>query len=136
MRDGDEKVQTAIGVCFHHMRPEQLDEMREFIEEFLASPALLSGALYLVEYVTPLATDEHDLALVVASRILDSAGTSLTSVQGRAFTVERSVVRLPLNVYNHSTDPAVRSRAMDIFERFLEVGSRTADEALRDWDRR
>jgi hypothetical protein len=39
-------------------------------------------------------------------------------------------------VYNHAVDPAIKGRAMDLFERLLVAGSRSAHGALVEWDRR
>jgi hypothetical protein len=136
MYDPDEQVRGHVGRCFEYLRPEHLNRLRPFIEQFLASPALMSGAEHLVKYLAPLAADAPDLALTVAERILDVAGSEVTDVRRAAFILERNLVRLPLMVYTHASDPDRKSRAMDMFERLLLLGSRTAHQALADWDRR
>jgi len=71
----------------------------------------------------------------VTERILDVAGSEVTDVRTAASILERDLVRLPLTVYTHTADQVEKSRAMDLFERLLLLGSRTAYRALRDWDR-
>ena len=136
IHDPDEQVRAHVGWCFEHLRPEQLDRLLPFIEEILASPALMNGAEHLVKYLAPLAPDVPDLALMVTERILDVAGSDVTDVRTAASILERDLVRLPLTVYTHASDPAGKYRAMDLFERLLLLGSRSAHRALADWDRR
>jgi len=135
MNDPDDRVRSHVGKCFIHLRAEHLNRLRLFIEQFLASPALMSGAEHLMKYLAPLVADAPDLALEVTERILDVAGSEVTDVRTAASILERDLVRLPLTVYTHTADQVEKSRAMDLFERLLLLGSRTAYRALRDWDR-
>jgi len=136
MNDADEQVRSHVGECFEHLHPEHLDHLRRFIEEFLASPALLAGAEHLIKYIKTLAADEHDLALRVTTQILDTAGNEVVDIRTSHALLEHDLVQLPLTVYTHSVDPTTKSHAMDIFERLLLLGSRVAQETLADWDRR
>jgi hypothetical protein len=135
MRDPDDQVRSHVGHCFMHLRAEHLDRLKPFIKEFLASPALMDGAEHLVEYLVPLAADVPDLALDATEQLLDIAGGEVTDVRRASFILERDLVRLPLTVYTHTSDPEKKSRAMDLFERLLLQGSRSAHQALEDWDR-
>jgi hypothetical protein len=136
MHDPDKQVRAHVGECFDYLGPEHLNTLRSFVEEFLASPSLLDGAEHLIKYLAPLAADEHDLALRVTSRILDAAGADAVDIRTSRAIMERDLVRLPLAVYTHADDPATESDAMGLFERLLLMGSREAQRALSDWDRR
>lgn len=136
MHDPDEQVRTHVGDCFQYLHPEQLDHLRPFIDEFLASPSLLAGAEHLVKYLKQLAADEHKLALRVTSCILEVVGKEIVDMRTSRALLEPDLVQLPLIVYTHTDDQTTKSRAMDLFERFLLLGSRTAQRALADWDRR
>ncbi len=136
MHDSDEQVRDHMDECFQYLRPEHLNRLQPFIEQFLTSPALMNGARHLVEYLAPLAPDAPDLALMATERILDVAGSEVTDIRTAAAMMERDLVRLPLTVYTHSFGPDEKSRAMGLFERMLELGSRAAQQALSDWDRR
>jgi hypothetical protein len=96
----------------------------------------MDGAQHLIEYIAPLTLEAPDLALDVTEKILDEIGSDVADIRKASFILERDVVRLPLTVYTHSSDPEEKSRAMDLFERLLLLGSRTAHQALKDWDRR
>jgi hypothetical protein len=136
MMDSDANVRSEVGRCFVHLRAEHLVRLEPFIRQYLDSPALMDGAEHLVEYLAPLTADALDLALDVTERILDVMGDEVEDVQRAAFVVERDLVRLPLTVYTHTQDPNQKSRAMDLFERLLLRGSRSAQKALEEWDRR
>ena len=136
MHDSEEDVRGCVGVCFQHVHPEQLDSLREFIKSFMNSPSLIAGAKHLIEYLRPLAAEEHELTLDVIAHILDGAEKESTSRKVARLMLDDNLVRLPLTVYTHSLDRIIKSRAMDMFERLLLIESHTAQNALRDWDRR
>jgi hypothetical protein len=136
MYDTHNQVRREVGQCFTHLRAEHLDRRRPFIEKFIDSPALMDGAEHLVEYLAPLAADAPDLALNVTERILEVADSEITDMHGSASILEQDLVRLPLTVYTHSFNPEQKSRAMGLFESLLLLGSRSAHQALEDWDRR
>ncbi len=136
MNDSDEKVRSNVGQCFTYLGPEHLDDQRLFIDEFLESPALLPGAERLLNYLVPLAADEHELALKATAQILDAVGSEVVDIRTSRALMERDLVRLPLTVYTHADDPKIKSQAMALFERLLMMDSREAKQALSDWDRR
>ncbi len=136
MYDPDEQVRSFIGECFKYLGPEHLDDLRSFIDEFLESPSLLLRTGYLLNYLIPLAADEHELALKVTAQILDAVGDEVVDIRTSRAIMERDLVRLPLTVYTHANDPEMKSQAMTLFERMLRIGSREAQRALGDWDGR
>ena len=134
--DPDEAVRRAAAQCFTHLNEDQVEAMRPLIQAFLISPALLVEAQPLVMYAVKIVGDEPELALDVAERIIDAASAQVMDIRTAWAALEREVVRLPLMVYTHWQEKHVRSRAMDIFERWLLLGSRQAQLALDEWDRR
>lgn len=136
MHDPDEQVRSHVGECFKYLGPEHLDDLHSFIDEFLESPSLLLGAEHLLNYLVPLAVDEHELALKATAQILDAVGGEVVDIRTSRAIMERDLVRLPLTVYTHADDPATKSQAMELFERLLLMGSQEAQQALSDWDRR
>jgi len=136
MHDTDDQVRAEVGRCFQFLRPEHLIRLRPLIEQFVTSPALAAGADHLVTYLAPLTLESPDLTLDVAERILEVFGNDMVDIRKAAAVVERDVVQIPLLVYRNTLDPAEQSRAMDLFDRLLLLGSRTAHQALGDWDRR
>jgi hypothetical protein len=136
MHDPDESVRACVGDCFRHLQPDHLNRLQPFIEQFLASPALMDGAHHLLKYLAPLAADTPALALRATECIMDAAGNEVTDIRKASAILERDLARLPLAVYIHTLDLTQKSRAMDLFERLLLMGSRTAHKALSDWDRK
>ncbi len=136
MHDPDQQVRAEIGRCFEYLGPEQLEGLWGFIQEFMDSPSFLPGAEHLLKCLAPLAADEHDLALNVTTCILAEVGAEVVDMRTSWAILERDLVRLPLAVYTHTDDPAVKLRAMKLFEDMLLLGSRSAHQALSDWDRR
>lgn len=136
MHDPEEAVRTHVGESFRHLQAEHFDELRPFVEQFLTSPALSEGASHVIEYLQALAIEEHETVLAASAHILDVAGDQILDIRTSLSVYEDDLVRLPLAVYTHATDPGVKSRAMDLFERMLLMGSREAHQALSDWDRR
>ena len=132
----DEEVRTHVGEAFRHLQPEHFDELRSFVEQFVVSPALPNGANHLIKYLQKVSIDEHEAVLTAVARILDVTGDQILDSRTSLSVYEDDLVRLPLAVYTHATDPGVKSRAMDLFERMLLMGSREAHKALSDWDRR
>ncbi len=118
------------------MRDEHLTELRQFIRAFLNSPALLLGAEHLIEYLNPLAIEEHELALHITERILDIGGDEIVDMRHSLRIIERDLVKLPLTVYTHTLDTKQQEHAMMLFEQLLVKGSRSASQALSEWDRR
>jgi hypothetical protein len=136
MDDPDKEVRSDVGQCFVHLRAEHLENLKPFIEEFLSSRSLMDGAEHLVKYLAPLAADVPDLALDATEQILDAVDSEVVDARKGVFILERDLVRLPLTVYTHASDPERKSRAMGLFECLLLKGSRSAHQALKDWDRR
>ncbi len=129
-------MRTTVGACFQYLKPEHPEPLRPFIEAFLASSALAPGAEHFIEYLKSVACDDYELTLRAAEQILDQAGGQVFDIRTRWAMLENDLAQLPLAVYNHAIDGAIKARAMDLFERLLMHGSRSAHQALADWDRR
>ena len=136
MHDTDEQVRAQVGECFRHVQPESLQDLRAFIETFLDSPAAVAGAEHLIAFIASVAFDEPELALHVTKRILDRTGAQVVDIRTSWAILERDLARIPLAVHTHTTKPSLKSQSMDLFERFLLMGSREANRVLEDWDRR
>jgi hypothetical protein len=134
--DSDDKVRAKVGECFRYLEPEHLVPLRPFIEAFLASSALAPGAEHFIKYLKSVACDDYELTLQATEQILDQTGGEVFDIRTHWAMLEDDLAQLPLAVYNHATDAAIKARAMNLFERLLVHGSRSAHQALADWDRR
>jgi hypothetical protein len=136
VNDQDEQVRKYVGQCFQRLDPSNFENVRAFVEQFLSSNSFHSNTTKIVPYLRGLALMEYDLTLRATSMVIDIVGTALTDIQRSTAMVERELAHIPLTVYNHAANPAIQSRALDVFEELLAMGSWTAREALTHWDRR
>jgi hypothetical protein len=136
MHDQDQEVLTYVGECFERLRPEHLYRVKGLIDAFLRSPALPYGARQLIAYLKPLAKDEQELALQATECLIDVFGQDIVDIRTSAALLEEDVTWLPLTVYTHANTDQLKSRAIHVFERLLQLGSVRAQQALTAWDRR
>jgi len=136
LQDTDDKVREEIGNCFRYLRAEHLFRLRDFIEDFIASPALREGAHNLVEYLKPYATEERLLSLKAVEGILTAIGDEVVDIREAAALIEGDLVQITLAVYTRSSNTEEGERAMDLFEQLLVRGSAVAFGALEEYDRR
>lgn len=71
-----------------------------------------------------------------ARRSHDQAGAQVVDIRTSWAILERDLARLDWTVRTHTTKLSLKAHSMDLFERFLLMGSREANLALEDWDRR
>lgn len=133
--DPNEEVQAKAGECFQYLKPERLGSLRPFIDSFLASAALTSGAEHLIGYLKTVACDDYELTLQVTERLLNVFGGQIFDIRTRWAMLDDDLAQLPLAVYNQASDAAIKTQAMDLFERLLLYHSRSAVRALAEWDR-
>jgi hypothetical protein len=136
MHDPEQTVREQVGQCFEAARPDQIEHLKPLINLLLNSPALLEAARPLIEYLRPIVADQPELALQVTERIVGVAGQQILGFDSPFTMIDRELTQLPLTVYTHTDDETIRSRAMDLFERLLLLGSYSAQTALQDYDRR
>lgn len=136
MNDTDQNVRSAVGECFEYLEPDDLEGLRSFIEAFLQSPALMDGTLHFINYLKKITWDDPSLVLRAVSRLLDVSGNQILDIRTIHAMHEGDLAQLVLAVYNQVGDNEIKSRAMDLFERLLLMGSGAAQRALAQWDRR
>jgi len=136
MNDSDDRVRSYVGECFTYLDPEDIDDLLPFIEPFINSPALLDGIEHFLKYLTSVVTSIPSLALLTMNRILDLVGNEITDMRTSVAIIEPYLVRLSLAIYKYMEDPEIKSQALAAFERLLVLGSRTANQALQDEDRK
>jgi hypothetical protein len=138
MSDTDEDVRASVGSCFQFLEYKDFAALKEFTQEYIASPSLPVSSRQLVKYAKTIAADEHLLALEIAERILNSGSFRNLTMNKRGATLadEGDLTTLVLTAYTHATDAPTKARAMEVFERLLLAGSYAARTALQDWDRR
>lgn len=129
MYDEDAEVLSQVAFAFTYLKSEDITSLRDFVVAFIQSPALKRETRYIIDFVKPLATDEHELALGLTRAVLQA----IENQDIKEFW-DDDLVSLPLTVYNRSRDAQIKNQAIDLFERSLQLGVRGAKKALGDWD--
>ena len=131
--DEDAEVRRSVADAFSRVRNVHDPEVREFVEQFVASRALADGEDDLAEFLWEYGPDDPPWALSVLEAMLSNsqARDSIRRTGGE------ELVRLVLRVYTHPTsDRALRERAMDAFDKLMERYAYEAQRALNEWDQR
>ena len=135
LNDDDPQVRESIGDCFRHLRAEHVFRLRDFIQHFLESRALVEGAYNLIQYLKPYLAQERQLGLDAVERVLQMMGDEVMDVRTASALMQKDLVQITLTVYAHSKEAGERERAMDLFEQLLARGSPAAVTALQEYDR-
>lgn len=130
LNDPDKDVRRNIGRCFRYLTRGNFTDLKSFIRDFAASEALLNGADPLLEYLKPIAPDEPEFVLDIVDEILQR----ITQVDESWLLIESDIAQLVLSAYRNTLDSRLQTRAMDLFDRLLMYGSRSARKFLEDWD--
>jgi hypothetical protein len=130
--DEDDDVRRSVGGAFSHARGVWDPGTRRFVEEFAASHALAEEEDDFAEYLWEYGPDDPLWALSVLEAALDNRHPAGPIRRGG-----EQFVRLVLRIYTDPTaDAAIKSRAMDAFDRLMERYAYEARRALEEWDRR
>ena len=131
--DEDDKVRRLVGDAFSHARGARDPETRRLVEKFASSHALADGEDDFAEYLWEYGPDDPHWALSVLETMLDNQHP----VEPLRRRGGEELVRLVLRLYTDPTaDAAIKSRAMDAFDRLMERYSYEAQRAIEEWDRR
>ncbi|HJP93083.1 MAG TPA: hypothetical protein VJ875_14090 [Pyrinomonadaceae bacterium] len=132
VNDDDEEVRKYVSGCFHSLRAEDFFPMRPFIEAFAASRSLETGLDEFTDFLWENGPVDPTWSLTIVETVLNNPHSSKSEISGSG----EELVRLVLRVY---TDPTVeastRERAMDLFDRLMQVSLWAAQRVLAEWDR-
>ena len=130
--DEDDEVRRLVGGAFSHAHGVWDPGTRRFVEEFAASRALAEEPDDFAEYLWEYGPDDPPWALSVLEAALDNLPPAGSIRRGG-----EQFVRLVLRIYTDPTaDAAIKSRAMNAFDRLMERYAYEARRALAEWDRR
>jgi hypothetical protein len=133
LNDEDEAVRREVVWFVHQLREEHLFSLQNFLEEFAASRSYREDVHSFEEFLWQHGLLDPAWALNVVEITLDNSHPA-KPYGGRG---AEELVRLVLRIYTDPTGDALRrERAMDMFDRLMEVHSGYAWQALDEWDRR
>ncbi|MCD6336233.1 MAG: hypothetical protein J7M27_13065, partial [Candidatus Latescibacteria bacterium] len=76
-----------------------------------------------------------ELALHIVEQTQLALGRSIVDMQKTTVLLADDLVSLAVAIQTHSTNRFLKARALDLFERVLDIGSHYATEALKAADR-
>jgi hypothetical protein len=134
MDDDDKDVRQSINGVFHRLRDEHFLQLRDLIEAFAASRSLSKETHWFTEFLWEHGVIDPSLSLSVVEKLLANEGRE---VEEPAFKITggEELVRLVLRIYTDPSAAALRGRAMDIFDRLMDVYTGQAQMVLGEWDR-
>ena len=135
MSDGDHEVRDEVAGFWHHLEAADMRDQEAFLREWAQSRAIDEGADEASRALEAHATVNPSLTLDVAQRIIEALGAEITNIQKRHGGISYSLTPAILNVYHRSLERAVRTHAIDLFERLEELGCPQVPEALEAIDR-
>ncbi len=135
LNDEDRDVRREGTAFLRDLTAHNLREIGQFITEWAKSKSLDEGADHAAYMLREHSTAAPELTLNIAQRIIDGIGADITNIQLRHGGISHNLVPAILNIYHRFSDKALRSRAMDLFEKLEEMGSAEVYPALEAADR-
>lgn len=132
---GDEEVRRYVNGVFNRLQDEHFSDLRDLIEDFAASRSLSQETHSFTEFLWKHGLMDPSLSLSVVERLLGNEGREGAEPDFRVFGGEQ-LIRLVISIYTDPTADALRSRAMDVFDRLMDVFKGQAQMVLGEWDRR
>jgi hypothetical protein len=131
--DPDEKVRGAVSQVFDEMTAAQFITRFEWLQAYVASPALPRGLHQFGDYLMERGGVDASRGLTLITAALDNTSDP---DQHRWFD-GRDFIQFALRVDTDPTyDTTVKRAAMDIFDRLMERYGDFAESILEQWDRR
>jgi hypothetical protein len=132
--DSNEGVRQEVGEVFQYL-PSPTPLIKRFIAGFLCSQSVVDAAKSLVDYAERIQMEYPEIALLIAEQTQLTLGKNLVDIQKATSLLDNNLVSLAVAIQTHNTDPILKVRALDLFERVMDLGSHYATEALKTVDR-
>lgn len=129
MDDSDKNVREHVGEVFEYL-PSPTRPIKRFINAFLHSQSIFDAPRNVMRYAEHIHLEHPEMAMTIGERIQSALGIDIVDIQKATALLDDDLVNLAISIQTHSTDPALKSRAMDLFERVMELGSHYARKAL------
>ena len=134
MNDPDKNVREKVGEVFEYL-PSPMNSIKRFVDGFIHSRSIADAARDCMKYAERIQLQHPRIALTIAERIQLELGKDIVDIQKATALLDDDLVNLAVSIHTHSSAPKLKSRAMDVFERVMDLGSRYASRALEVVDR-
>jgi len=134
MNDPDKNVREKVGEVFEYL-PLPVKPIKHFVQSFLHSRSLVDATRDCMKYAERIQLEHPGIALTIAERIQLELGKDIVDIQKATALLDDDLVNLAVSIHTHSGALKLKSRAMDVFERVMDLGSHYASRALEAVDR-
>jgi len=134
MNDTDENVRKKVGGVFEYL-PSPAKRVKHFVQGFLRSRSLVDAARDCMKYAENIQLEHPGLALTIAEKIQLELGKDIVDIQKASALLDDDLVNLAVSIHTHGNTLKLKSRAIDVFERVMDLGSHYASRALEAVDR-
>ena len=135
LNDSEPEVLKEIGDCFKYLKIEQLDDIKDFIYDFINSPALLENYAYLVEYIEKLVDREPEFTLDIVEKIIEQNAKPSYVQKNRDYRNETKLVNIIFRIHDHISERNGKIKILDLLDRLLELEKYSVREVLNRRDR-
>jgi hypothetical protein len=135
MNDDDHEVRDAAAEFWRRLEAADIRDLADFLWDWANTKSLDAGADYAARALEKHGTANPQLTLDIAFRLVEVLGAEITNFQTRHGMISYALTPAALNVYHRAQDPAVRGRAIDLFEKLEELGCPEVRGALEAVDR-
>jgi hypothetical protein len=133
--DADVSVRREAASCFLQLSGEDVAELGDLIESFVASPAYVTDSFPLIHALQETFARLPDTTLLVCQHFIENTGAEVGNIQTGAAMGASTVAKLLVRVYAQSEDEAFKSRCLDLIDRLVELGAFGLGDALATFER-
>ncbi len=134
MDDPDKNVREKVGEVFEYL-PSPTNSIKRFVHSFLHSRSIVDAARDCMKYAERIQLEYPEVALAIAERIQSKLGKDIVDIQKATALLDDDLVNLAISIQTHSRGIDLKSRATDLFERVMDLGSHYARKALEEINR-
>ncbi len=96
---------------------------------------VIDSARNMILYAERIQLEHPRIAIQMAEQTQLALGRDIVDIQRSTALLEDDLINLAVAIQTHSESKAVKRRALDLFERVMDLGSRTAVQVLGAADR-
>jgi hypothetical protein len=134
-RDSEEEVRASATGVVRSLHGQQLGDFQQLVRRLLNSQSLDRNHDELLWALVETTAPVPELALDVCERVLDLLGADAADIRTRAAHEADQVSQILLRAYSDASDIPVKTRALNLIDRSLQLNIYGADKALSEHDR-
>ena len=133
--DTSADVRTKAAECFLRFEGTQLGEYFDLITQFVSSRAFQQNYYPLLEALEQTTAKLPEITLAACERFVDIAGLATRDTNTRAAWDADIVIKLTLRTYQQNSDDTIRTRSLNLIDKFMEHDTDGINKALEDFER-